>query len=387
MKLIDAMKSGEVQVLLVHGSNPVYSLPAAAGFTEALEKVGTVVSFASMPDETSVKADLVIPDHTSLESWGEAQPRAGVRSVVQPTLRPLFDTQALGDTLISAAKTAGGALGAAMPGGSFRSVLEAAWSDTDWREARKRGGVFRDGDSGGSFPLAGSVTRLEFKEPQLEGDGPYTLLPVPSPLLGDGSGANLPWLQETPDPITKIAWQSWVEISKTTAEALDVGVGDVLSIATKYGSVEVPAWPRGGVRDDVVVLAIGQGHDVGLYASMGEEGGVRGASVISLLPSLTDESGGRAWLTAKADVTATGDYHRLPFTQGTDNKRGRQLGEAISVAYLAKGKNPWVQNEAPFPVDHGTEVLPAAGAAAAAHGDDHGDGHGDGHGDDHGHHD
>jgi molybdopterin-containing oxidoreductase family iron-sulfur binding subunit len=373
-KLIDAMRSGDVSVLLVHDTNPVYSLPPDSGFAEALEKVGLVVSFASMPDETSERASLILPDHTALESWGDAAPRAGVRSLVQPTIRPIFDTQSLGDSLLAIARALGDDRAAALPAGSFRGVVEAAWSDTDFREALKRGGEFAETGASLAPGVSAGIARLEFKEPSLEGDGKFVLLPVPSPLLTDGRGANLPWLQETPDPITKIAWQSWAEISETAAAELGVTPGDVLSIETSYGQARVPVWPRGGIRDDVVALAIGQGHRVGTYASAGQEGGegaVRGASVISLLPSLTDESGGRAWLAAKAQVSATGSFQRLPFTQGTDNKRGRLLGESISLVALARGESPWAANEGPA-------------LAAAAHGEEHGGAHeSEAHGDDH----
>jgi molybdopterin-containing oxidoreductase family iron-sulfur binding subunit len=358
VRLIDAMKSGDVSVLLIHGTNPVYSLPPAAGFEAALEQVDFVVSFASVRDETSQRADLILPDHTPIESWGDAEPRPGVRSLVQPTIRPIFDTRALGDALLDVGRAMGDAVAAKLPTGSFRGVLEAAWSDTDWRAALARGGVFDSPAFDAPVPVSSGVTRLEFKEPQLEGDGEFVLLPVPSPLLGDGRGANLPWLQETPDPITKITWQSWAEISSATAQSLGIGVGDVVSIETKFGAIEVPVWPRGGIRDDVVAVAIGQGHTVGTYASLANDGapGVeRGARVISVLPALTDESGGRAWLSANASVAPTGRYQRLPFTQGTDNKRGRMLGESISLAALARGDAPFAAN------------APAFGAVAVAH--------------------
>jgi len=374
-KLIDAMRSGDVSVLLVHDTNPIYSLPPDSGFAEALEKVGLVVSFASMPDETSERAGLVLPDHTTLETWGDASPRPGVRSLVQPTIRPIFDTQSLGDSLLAIARALGQERAAGLPSGSFRAVIESAWSDTDFRAALKRGGEFSETGASLAPGVSPGIARLEFKEPTFEGDGSFVLLPVPSPLLTDGRGANLPWLQETPDPITKIAWQSWAEVSETAAAELGVTPGDVLSIETPYGEAKVPVWPRGGIRDDVVALAIGQGHQVGRYASAaqeGAEGRVRGASVISLLPSLTDESGGRAWLAAKARVTATGSFQRLPFTQGTDNKRGRLLGESISLVALAKGESPWAPNQGAF-------------MAAAPHGEEHGgngdasDDHGGGH--------
>ena len=86
-------------------------------FVEALSKVDLVVSFASVADETSELAHLLLPDHTPMESWGDAEPRPGVRSLVQPTIRPLLDTRSLGDTLLELGRGAG----AAMPSGSFRN--------------------------------------------------------------------------------------------------------------------------------------------------------------------------------------------------------------------------------------------------------------------------
>ncbi len=336
---VEAMKAGRTAVLLVHESNPAYSLPPAAGFSEALERVDFVVSTASMPDETSERADLILPDHTPLESWGDAAPRAGVRSLVQPSLRPLYDTRAVGDTLLDSARAMGPEVAARLPSGSFRNALQSAWSDTDWRAALARGGVFAP-ERPAPVQVVPGVARLRFDAPKLEGDGSFVLLPVPSPLLFDGRSANLAWLQETPDPVTKVSWQSWVELSRAAAESLGVGFGDVLSIATPEGSVEVPALPRGGIRDDVIALAIGQGHTVGSQASLagdGRPGEARGASVISILPAATDADGGRAWLTVRARVAATGRYRRLPLTQFSDNKRERQLGEAVSLAALAQG--------------------------------------------------
>jgi molybdopterin-containing oxidoreductase family iron-sulfur binding subunit len=366
-RLIDAMKSGSVAVLLIHGSNPVYSLPQDAGFGSALEKVSFVVSTASMPDETSARAHLILPDNTPLESWGDSAPRAGVRSIVQPTIRPLFDSQSLGDTLLQTARAMGDDVAAALPGGSFRAVLETSWSDVDWRGAVARGGVYENAPAP-SVTLSENATRIEFREAELEGSGGFTLLAHPSPLLGDGSGANLAWLQETPDPVISAAWQSWAEISRATADRLGVDTGDVLAITTPYGALEVPAYPRGGIRDDVVALAIGQGHTEGLYASLandGQPGVARGVNVITLLPALTDESGGRAWLTTKAEVKSAGRHQRLPLTQYTDNKRGRQLGDAITLAALLKGGDAAAEQ--------------AADAHGAGHGGEPQSGHGGGH--------
>jgi molybdopterin-containing oxidoreductase family iron-sulfur binding subunit len=367
------MKAGEVPVLLVYASNPTYSLPPALGFAEALDKVDFVVSFASLPDETTEKADLILPDHAPLESWGDAAPRPGVRSIVQPTLRPLYDTQALGDTLLQTARALGPELAAALPSGSFRLVLEAAWADTDWRAALGRGGVFDVPPARGA-EVAPSVLRIDFKEPQFEGEGDWVLVPNPSPLLYDGRGANLPWLQETPDPVTKIAWQSWAEVSRGTAAKLGISEGDVVAVETGFGRAELPIFPRGGIRDDVVAVAIGQGHTVGLFASRandGKPGEARGVNVIELLPALTDETGGRAWLTTRVRLTPTGAHRRLPNAQRSDNKRGRQLGEAISLAALARGD--W-NAEARASVSGGHGERDHAGGNSEVRGAGHGEG-------------
>jgi len=370
-QLVDRMKSGSISVLLIHDANPVYSMPGDSAFAAALEKVGFVISTASGPDETSERADLILPDHTPMESWGDHAPRPGVRSLVQPTIRPLNDTRALGDTLIDSAKAMGEATAAKLPSGSFRTVLEQAWSDTDFRAALAAGGVFGKEAAAGDWTLAPGISGLSFTEPRFEGDGSFVLLPVPSPLLSDGRGANLPWLQETPDPVMKVAWQSWAEISHASAEALRVEYGDVLAVRTSVGVVEVPVVPRGGIRDDVIAISIGQGHEVGFYASRVEDrnpGGTRGVNVISILPALTDESGGRAWLTARAAVGATGAHRRIAKTEEFDNKRGRQLGEAVSLLALAEG----AEAAEPHADEHG-----------GAHADSQTDGHGDGHGGSH----
>ena len=332
-QLVDAMRAGRVDVLLVLDGDPVYSLPSDLGFQQALEKVGTLVSLSPLANETSSRADLVLPDHTPLESWGDAEPRSGVRSLQQPSVRPLHDTRAGGETLLELAR----ALGAAnLPEGGVYDILKANWSGTDFRQALSQGGVFGETPTR-SADIAASVGELQVTGPQIEGPGDFALLAYPHPLLGDGRGAALPWLQEIPDPVMKATWQSWAEISDRTASRLGVGFGDVVAVETGFGDgkIELPVYPRGGIRDDVVAVAIGQGHRVGHYASLagdGQPGRARGANVISVLPAFVDEAGGRVWLAARASLTRTGAFLRVPITQWTDNQRGRGLAQQVALA-------------------------------------------------------
>jgi molybdopterin-containing oxidoreductase family iron-sulfur binding subunit len=335
LALIREMRDGQVDVLLIHHANPVYALPASTGFRDALAKVKLVVSFASVKDETSERASVVLPTHAPLESWGDARPRAGVRALVQPTLRPLYDTRVFGDAILDLGRAVSPEVAAQLPAGSFRSELEAAWAGVDWRAALKAGGVF---EAPAHAATGFSVSQLQVAAPVLTGEGELTLLAFPHIFLGDGRGAALPLLQEVPDPVTHVAWDSWAEISLATAKRLGVELGDVLRLETSAGSIELAAFPRGGIRDDVIAVPTGQGHSVGHFASKAGQGlpdVARGVNVAEVLPGDgVDERGGRAWLTEKPKVTASGRHRRLPLLQWSDNKRERQLGEAITVAAL-----------------------------------------------------
>ena len=377
LALVAAMAAGSVGVLLVHGTNPSYSLPKSAGFADAIAKVGLVVSFATMPDETSEHAHLVLPDHSPLESWGDASPRPGIRSLLQPTIRPLFDSQALGDTILAIGRAVGSAA-AALPQGSFRSVVETAWAGEDFRAALERGGSFGETPS---VPVSLGAVSLEVVAPKLNGEESHTLVAFPHGFLSDGRGANLPWLQEIPDNVSKIAWSSWIELSPKSAEKLEVEDGDFVAIETSAGKVEGQVFVRGGIRDDVVAVPIGQGHTVGLWASHANEGSPgqpRGFSVLDALPANVDEKGGRAWLTETAKLTPTGAHRRLPLLQFSDNQRGRKLGQAISLVALAEGTAS-VDDHGEAAAAHGEAGAHGEPAAEGHGGAEHGGGHEGGH--------
>jgi molybdopterin-containing oxidoreductase family iron-sulfur binding subunit len=244
-----------------------------------------------------------------------------------------------------------------MPEGDFRAALERSWSGTDLRRAKAQGGIFESTSSG---KVAVVASTIDVTPPMFSGEGKYTLLAFPHSHFYDGRGAALPWLQEIPDPVTSVAWQSWAEISLKTADDLGVEIGDVVSIATSAGSIEVSVYPRGGIRDDVVAVPIGQGHTKGHWASKscdGLPGQIRGINVIDALSPGVDEKGGRAWLTDNASLTPTGRTRRLPMLQWSDNKRGRQLGEVVSLTALAAAAHS----------DHGDQQDVHAAAAGGHH--------------------
>ena len=134
--LADAMRGGEIDVLLLHQVNPLHTLPRAADFGSALDAVPLVVATSPYPDETTARADLILPSHTPLESWGDHRPAAGPGGLMQPVMRPLYDSRHFGDILLETGRAALAATadaqtdppGApALPDGDFYELLRETW--------------------------------------------------------------------------------------------------------------------------------------------------------------------------------------------------------------------------------------------------------------------
>jgi anaerobic selenocysteine-containing dehydrogenase len=324
------MKSGSIQVLFIHGINPVFELPASLGFTKALAKVPTIISFASFPDETSQQADYIFPDHTSLESWGYQKIVTGgdrpVISGAQPAVVPFYDTKATADVLLAAVQAIGGALAKAVPykdeveflQNSVKQLVQqpgyfnAPEIGSFWAQWQQYGGWW-NASAGLAVPsaLAGLGQPLQSTPPAFDGDGDFYLLAYPSPLLSDGSGANKPWLQETPDPVTTIMWNTWVEINPDTADKLGIKDDDVVRITSPFGELEASVYRYPAIRPDTIAIPFGQGHSAyGRYAAQ------RGANLASLLGTRINSAGGLATLSLRVKVEKTGRQRPLSRLEG-----------------------------------------------------------------------
>jgi molybdopterin-containing oxidoreductase family iron-sulfur binding subunit len=340
------MQSGGVPLVMVRGANPAHSLPKSLGFAQAFAKVPLKVSFSSYPDETAELCDLILPDHHALESWGDAEAVPGTISMQQPGMDPVFQTRATADVLILAAK-GDPAQAARYPFADYRSWLmsrfpggqQAFTAALTTGIARGAAGGAARGDAPASRPVpataaatpAGSAQGTANIE-QTQGD--FYLVVYASPVFGDGRGANKPWLQELPDPVTKICWQSWVEIHPQTAKRLGVEPGDHLRVETAAGTVTAPAFVYLGIRPDTVAIASGQGHTAyGRYARN------VGVNALDALPFTTDGAGQLATTVTKARVTRTGDHSPLVTTEGSARQHGRGIAQAVLVtdAGLAQG--------------------------------------------------
>ncbi len=325
-------------VVMVRGTNPAYSLPPSVGFAEAFASAGFRVSFAETMDETAALCDLILPDRHFLESWGDSNPRSGIHALRQPAMQPVphFDSRQTGDVLLSVL----GRMGVETGAGTFSDFLRGQWQNlhTDlvpdagfeafWREALRRGVVEVPGTAESAAPLRSPDSALSFDPPALDGEGDLTLMVYPSSRFGDGKQANRPWLQELPDPVSKLAWHSWVEVHPVTAEALGLGNGDVARVASPHGSVEVPVWIYPGIREDTVALAMGGGHtDYGRYA---DGNGVN--PMVLLSGEVEQPSGAMVVLATKVTLEATGRRRPLATIEGSSDQHDRPIAPAVSLA-------------------------------------------------------
>ena len=363
--LATRMNTGGVSLLMVRGANPAFTLPKAAGFAEAMSKVPYKVSFSSYPDETSELADLILPDHHSLEQWGDAEPIRGTISLQQPTMDPVFETRATSDVLIAVAK-ADPTAAARYPTPDYRTWLIGRFPGG----ATALAAALPRGIASGSLSeptTARPVPAVHATAPIEQSSGNMYLVVYPHPFLGDGRGANKPWLQEIPDPVTKICWQTVAEMNPATVEKMGLSNGDLVTVRTAAGSLTLPVLGYPGIQRDTVAIATGRGHaHAGRYAKAG-------FNPLEILPLGEDRAGGVAFVSTKADVAKAGGYAHIVTTEGSARQHGRGIGQAIAIADLRAGRPGYDSGNS-----NRAEVAQAAGqeAPAGQHGEA-GGGHGE----------
>ena len=328
MDLIARMNNSQVKVLFVHGINPVFELPKHSGFTEALAKVPLVISFATFPDETAMLSDYILPDHSPLESFGYQRMMAGadrqIWSSIQPAVAPLYDTRATADVLLASAAAAGKSLPYTdevdfvqqklvplISSGGFYTAQEI---QTFWSRWLQYGGWWVPQANLETELSNGSSDTVTFSGPPALEEGKTFHLVVYPTQLGDGAGANRPWLQEMPDPMTTLTWNTWVEINPATAEKLGIHDDDVVRVTTPYGAIEASVYLYPAIRPDTIAIPFGQGH-----TALGRWAEGRGVNPAAILPAAVNEAGDLAYSDVTASITLTGQ--RRPLAR-VENREG-----------------------------------------------------------------
>jgi molybdopterin-containing oxidoreductase family iron-sulfur binding subunit len=258
-ELVDRMNAGSVSMLMLRNADLAHDLPQGLGVAAAIRKVPNKVAFSTFPDQTTELCDLILPDHHSLESWGDAEPVRGTISLQQPTMDPVFDTRQTADVLMLVGTGTAAPAERAGPTQNYRAFITQRFpgGPTGLATALARG--IASGSTLASTAPARTVANKRVVAPSTQ-SGDMFLVVYPSSVLGFGAGANKPWLQELPDPVTKIAWQSVAELHPMTAKRLGVDNGDLVTVRTSAGSLTLPVYIYMGVRPDVVAVMAGRGH-------------------------------------------------------------------------------------------------------------------------------
>jgi anaerobic selenocysteine-containing dehydrogenase len=362
--LVRAIQAGQISALLILGQpNPVFTLPTATGFTEALAKVAFIAALTPFEDETTAYADIVLPTRSFLEDWGDHVPPVippGTRlaTLRQPIIDPQFvggrgqvqdntkihqpwmDTRPLGDLLLDLAKR----LGKSMADTDSRIAVRKTWAaigqanlaadttenDTKWVEALSNGGVWQEVPPAANNGGVGKEPKAvipNLTPPLLEGGGTsYALHLYPNIYNHDGRHANLGWMQENPDPMTMAVWNSWVEINMQVAQTLGIRTGDIVRLTTAHGSIDVPAVPYPGLHPGAVAMPIGQGHAV-----YGRNAAGRGTNPLAILDPTADVTTGalaygasRVTLKKIADAQIGYDPHGTTLVLAQDRPGGQE---------------------------------------------------------------
>jgi molybdopterin-containing oxidoreductase family iron-sulfur binding subunit len=303
-------------LVFLDGADPAYALPASMS---RLEAVPAVISFSQFVDDSAAYADLILPDHAPLESAAavvaDVAPSAGLTGS-RAFVAPLGETRSTEQVLAELAKGVERPIEAVTPESSFQQMFtEYGAKDPDWSGAAefasyalRQGGWWTEPQAVVSAPAV--VTVPELREAEFAGGAaefPYLFQPYPSLQFGDGSGANLPWLQVLPDPASSAMWGLPVEIDPQTAVELGVTNGDLLRVSSPQGMLEAPVYVHPAAIPGVVSMAMGQGHrHYGRYAAG------RGSNPLAIVAaSFERESGALAFGATRVKLEKVGERGRL----------------------------------------------------------------------------
>lgn len=339
-KLNEGLDAGKFKVLFNYAANPIFTAPAAMKLQDKFAKVGFKVAFAHYLDETALQADLVLPLDSALEDWGTSVPEymAGDAqiNVQQPLMEKLHaNTRGFGDIMLALLKQRqpDNYKNYADYYAYLRSALlqnKAAFGgggaddDAFWNESLSKG-ILKV--TGATTALSGSANAsgLELTAPAADVQYPFHLIPGISASLRDGRHANQPWLQESPDPLTTIVWDSWVEIHPKKAAELGIVEGDIVEVSSKSGSVKAQAYLFPGIHPEAVSIPTGRGHE-----AMGRYAKGYGVNPFQILDAVFDkETGELAMHETRVKISKTGQ--RVIVIKDEGPVGGRQMGKKIAV--------------------------------------------------------
>ena len=256
--LVAKMKSGEISTLIIAGGNPVYDAPSDLHFADALKRVSSVIRLGDLPDETARVSNWVLPLAHFLESWGDTRAVDGTIAVTQPLIEPLMNGRSVMEVvslLLGGRETPGYEIVRS----TLRGITGKANFEAHWERMLHDGVLAGSATSSGEVKLKSDALKNYPVEPVSISEENLEIVFYDGNLF-DGRLANVGWLQELPDPVTKLTWDNAALVSPATARHLHVKNSDVVTISVGGKSLEAPVWVMPGQADNSLALALGYGR-------------------------------------------------------------------------------------------------------------------------------
>ncbi|MCX6292527.1 MAG: TAT-variant-translocated molybdopterin oxidoreductase [Bacteroidetes bacterium] len=337
--LMDEMNKGEVAALFIYNSNPVYTL--SNSFAEALKKVSLSVSFSDRADETASQCKFICPDHHQLESWGDAEPKKDQYSLTQPTIAPLFSTRQFQESLLV---WSGNAIT------NYHDYLKSYWKEFFFKNAPLSiatedhwNKLLQSGVFGGAlmpaknYQSSANLNTSADAVSKMSGSG-IEMVVYEKTGIGNGLQANNPWLQELPDPVSKVTWDNYLAVSPKDAREKGWLQGNVVQVKANGNTVKVPVFIQPGQMPGTVSLAIGYGRTK--TGKVADNVGVNAYVFASMI------GGNLSYSASGVEISKTTDEdHVLATTQSHHTMMGRAIVKETTLEEYIRKPNAGNEEE------------------------------------------
>lgn len=353
-QLVSDMNAGKIGALLINGDiNPAYSLPNSAEFVAGLKSVDLTLSFSGWADETASRCKFICPDNHYLESWNDYYPKTGHTAIAQPTITRLYDTRQFQDSLLTWSGNTN----------SYHDTMRLVWNkystsvgdaatlfDDFWYNSVRNGSVSIEVPSTDWVPemdsaaLQNASTKLAKVAAVAAGSKNFELLLYPTVGIGDGAHATNPWLQELPDPISKVTWDNYIAMNPADAEIYGfnihygqelpaslarITIGDKTEVlpviaqpGQKRGTVSVAVGYGRGANEEVIGRAAYRTQKYGGYEK--DENGLKIPIGKNFYPYVSMEEGFMDYFVPSVTIEAVGEEYPIACTQTQYTVMGRE---------------------------------------------------------------
>jgi molybdopterin-containing oxidoreductase family iron-sulfur binding subunit len=265
VEFVNEMKRGEVDAVFFLNANPVYDYYNSSEVKKALAKVRLRVSFADYKDETTSLCNVAAPNHYYLESWGDANAVSGYYTIVQPAINPVYDSRQAEESLLIWSDNAVKHYYTYVRNNWDKTLLAKGGlsGQSGWEAVLQKGFVKEADKPSVKYTFSrdlNAVAQTIVDHSNALSAGKVELQVYQSLALRDGKRANNPWLQELPDPVSKVTWDNFAAISPSDMVKWGLVDGDVVKIDANGYSVSLPALSQPGQTQGTISVALGYGR-------------------------------------------------------------------------------------------------------------------------------